>query len=264
MNIVKTMKAMASVAAVVAVLGMAQQASAIVVIYGESGGVVVGEAETYSRRTNHPDGSFWAVVPLEETPADDPGPVISNARGGQYIQVLPDSSGPNPNPGGAGGPTNPPSIEYDMLINTVGTYRFFARWDNNSINRGASDSFFVDLVQMKDGPGGTIADWYELSQGGDSNFATSPWDAGGGFEQNVAGPANSAMLWTITTPGIYTLRFSEREDGAAIDSFVFQLNNLAAPTGNGPPTSGIIPEPATAMLGLMGLAGLARRRRARA
>ncbi|MEZ5305176.1 MAG: hypothetical protein R3F11_31710 [Verrucomicrobiales bacterium] len=48
------------------------------------------------------------------------------------------------------------------------------------------------------------------------------------------------MTWTLT-PGIYNLRFSQREDGAAIDAWVLQLNSLPAPTGLGrsfPPNQG--------------------------
>ena len=45
------------------------------------------------------------------------------------------------------------------------------------------------------------------------------------------------MTWVINDPGIYTLRFSQREDGSAVDAFVFQLSNLPPPTGTGPPQS---------------------------
>ncbi|MEX2213048.1 MAG: PEP-CTERM sorting domain-containing protein [Phycisphaeraceae bacterium] len=254
MSIRKSLMSKLSLVAAAAVLSAT--GSVFAITYGETGGVVTGEADVSPRRTAAAGGDFWQVVPDEGPSAG----TLLNARDGKFVQVLPDGGAGN------GGPTNPASIEYDLLINTVGTYRLFVRWDGNATNSGtagSSDSLFVDIVQFKDGGGG-VADWYELGQTVDGDFATLPWDAGGGFEENVAGPANSSMLWAITSPGVYTLRFSTREDASAIDAFVLQLNSLAAPTGVGPLTSGIIPEPATAMLGLMGLAGLARRRRARA
>jgi hypothetical protein len=196
-------------------------------VYLEVDGQIVGEAELFSMRTSDANGNQWLIVPNEATGA---GSFIANARGGKYIQSLPDNSS-------GGGPLIAPSIEYQMRINTPGTYRLFVRWDGNSSNRNNSDSLFADIVELKDGPGGTIADWYELVEFVDGNFGIRPWDGGGGFEQNQTSSSNSPMTWVISTPGIYTLRFSQREDGSAVDAFVFQLSSLPAPSGNGPPVS---------------------------
>lgn len=227
------------------------QASAV--LYQEVGGQVVGEAEVFTRRTFHAQGDGWFVVPNEDAGAG----TINGAREGVYVQSLPDDFV-------GGGPLNAPSIEYDIKIVTTGTYQLFVRNGNNqNVNGGGnSDSFFADIVQIKDGVGGTLPDWYEFSRN-DNDFQ---WDAGAGFEQNVGGPANNAALFAFDTAGIYTLRFSQREDGQAIDAFALQLQGagLTAPTGSqfGPAASAlIIPEPSTALLALFGMGAMARRRR---
>ena len=78
------------------------------------------------------------------------------------------------------------------------------------------------------------------AHGADSDFATIPWDPNAGFEEDDAAPINPIPgVWTISTPGEYTLRFVHREDGASVDAFVFQLSNMPAPTGDGPPASAL-------------------------
>ena len=194
--------------------------------FTEVGGVVFGEAENFTTRTPT-SGSFWKIVPDERLGSD--GAVnIDNARGGKYLTFLPDGG-----PGGS--PASDPSVEYAMQINTPGEYQLYVRWEIDQ-PEGNSDSLFVDVIELK---GAGVADWYELVKNtgnseGDQNFASSPWDAGGEAEQNGPGAANNPMVWDIAAPGTYTLRFSHREDGAALDAFVFQRSNLAAPTGNGP------------------------------
>lgn len=227
--------------------------------YIEAGGQVVGEAEIFSDRTTNLNQQTWVIKPTENsgTTAGDGGPIIANARGGAYVQSLPDFVGGST-------PTADPTITYHMSITTTGTYQLYTRWEGNTANAGASDSLFADIVELKDGAGGTIADWYEMTQPVNGDFASPAWDAGGGFEQNQASASNNPMTWEITSPGIYTLRYSVREDGSAIDAWVFQLASLNAPTGDGPAISQIqtvIPSPTAALAGVIGLAGLGMRRR---
>jgi hypothetical protein len=44
-------------------------------------------------------------------------------------------------------------------------------------------------------------------------------------------------VWTITTPGIYTIRVFQREDGATLDALILQRSNLGYPSNPGPPES---------------------------
>ena len=235
------MKAMgASVVVVLAVLLLHGQCEASD-IFVELGGVVVGEAEAFSRRTNI-GSEGWIIKPTEVSAVDtaNGGPIISSARGGAYIQGLPNTdAGFEPLVG--------PSVEYDLLISTPGTYQLFLRWDGADLRSQENDSLFADIIQLKDGPGG-VADHVQFSGRNDPNdpqgllpdgsFATTPWDGMGGAEvSNAAGLPRGPVTWTFPRPGIYTLRLGVREDGAAVDAFVLQLTSLVPPTGTGPPTS---------------------------
>ncbi|MBW3539574.1 MAG: right-handed parallel beta-helix repeat-containing protein, partial [Planctomycetes bacterium] len=184
----------------------------------ESGGVVVAEAEDHFTDRTTVNGRQWRVVPGE-----DPGDVAhANARGGAYLQVLPDSGG--------GSSTSPPfgtvpAVQYTVRIATPGQYQLFVRWDGHD---GGSDSMYGSIVELRDGTGGQ-ADWYRFSHGGDANFDTIPWDGVGEFEGVSVGGNNVPAAWNITEPGDYTLEFLPREDGVSLDAFVLS----AVSFGNG-------------------------------
>ncbi len=211
------------------------------VIYVEQGGVVVGEGELFTSRATY-SGKDWPIVALEAAnglggPAYSVGPPANyqNARGGRFIQSLPDDNG------ATGGPRGATSLSayYKMLITTTGTYRLYTRWQGHG---GNSDSIFFSINELSDGAVGAIADWYEDgSNHSTANFSNDNWDGSGGMEQNTAGPSQNPMTWTIATPGIYTLRVEPREDGLGIDAFAFQLSSLSAPTGYGPKRSLLVP-----------------------
>ena len=209
----------------VAAVGQTARIAPGAILYLESGGRVVGEGEAFSNRVAVvPQGDNWLVVPTE-----DPGVGgLSGARGGEFVQALPDGAG------GGGGPNVPPEIHYQMDITTPGTYQLYLRWANNQNvgGGGNSDSMFVDVMEIKDGGGGQ-ADWYELV----GNSGSFRWDAGGQAEINSAGAANNPITWDIASPGIYTFRVTQREDGSAVDAFVFQRSDLPAPVDFGPPPS---------------------------
>jgi len=129
---------------------------------------------------------------------------------------------------------------------------YIRREGNNSIpdsTAGSSDSIFMDIVELKDGdrttgvfgsPPNLIADWYEAAGNVDGDFATVPWNTSCQAETNSAGASGLSADWLIPTQGVYTLRFSQREDGAAVDAFVFQLKTLPAPTDDGPAMSSLV------------------------
>lgn len=214
-------------------LGAALLAAGLLVISTAQGGIVytstngqfVMEGEWYSSRadTAYPDS--WLVVPDENGGAG----TLNLARGGKFVQSLPDQVGTG------GGPMVAPSIQYSVAVTDPGTYRLYLRWGNNTNigGGGNSDSMFVDLVEIKDGTGTGQADWYEMTH----NSNTFRWDGGGQAEINSAGAADNPMTWNIATPGVYNIRVSQREDGSAVDALVLQKASLPAPTGLGPVTS---------------------------
>jgi hypothetical protein len=180
-------------------------------------GQVVIEAHQYD------SADRWVIVPNQSpgTPTR-----FVNARGDIYVQI-PDGQG------GSSPALTSRAITYQFEISQAGIYDFFPRWTGWD---GASDSIFVDIVELKDGTGGTIADWYEFTGGGNSDFSSPDWFVNGGFETNSGGVPSSAPPagWNFAAPGVYTLRINAREDGAALDAFVFQLTGGGAPSGMGP------------------------------
>ena len=83
-------------------------------VYEESGGRVVIEAENFHSRTRHTHSEaqdqHWHIVPSEDGTdflADAGDPPFDNARGGKYVQVLPDG------PGG-GGANIDPKLEFKL------------------------------------------------------------------------------------------------------------------------------------------------------
>ena len=169
-----------------------------------------------------------------------PGGVkYSNAQGDHYMQVLADGGGASL------GVNSNTFLDFDIGIPVAGTYQLAVRWDGHD---GGSDSMYAQILELKDGTGGDIADWYRYSHGGDLNFATESWQDVAGFERSDAGGNNTDALWYLE-PGDYTLRFTPREDGVAIDAFRLTLNEY------------YIPEPATLSLLAAGGIGLVLRRR---
>lgn len=200
--------------------------------YIESNGVVSMEGEAFSSRTiNGATLDQYTIVPGESAGA---GP-NSNFRGKGYVQSLPDDQ-----IGTGSGPNIGATVSYEVNISTPGTYRLFLRWDGNATvgGGGNADSIFADIVELKDGSGGAIADHYEYNTSVDGNFNTNAWDGNGGFELNTAtGTPKVAANFNITTPGKYNVRVSQREDGSTVDALVLQLANLAAPSNTGPVVS---------------------------
>ena len=192
-----------------------------------SGGRIVVEAENYTNRQTHTQGFEYTEIPAEAAGS----PEIANFRGEGYLQSLPDDS-TNFLDEDARGEIGGGYVEYTLQIETAGEYRLYPRWD--APNDG--NSLHGSIVELSDGRGGVIADWYMWGESEDQNFATRPWDTNSGFEEGVLGNVVQPVpaVWEIDTPGEYTVRFAIRETGAAIDTFIFQLSSLPVPTGDGP------------------------------
>jgi hypothetical protein len=233
-------------------------------VYKESGGIVVIDAIHFDYRnfefTDAPVPHHFHIVPDEDgvnTAAhpwgDTHSPDFANSRSGKYLQILPDAGAnngncttcPNENVG------FPPYAEYKIQITTVGQYQLYLRqigWD------GASDSFFAQILEFA--PPGPGPNFYRFAPNPDTPdfnalrnipFDTTTENQGwSGYAEAapvVNGGDNSAekpALYNITTPGLYTIRMSMREDGSAIDALILQLASMPVPgPGNGPAESAI-------------------------
>ena len=238
--------------------------SAKAAVYKESGGIVVVDAKDFDYRnfefTDAPVPHHFHLVPDEDgvtTPehpwGDTHSPDFANSRTGHYLQILPDAGAnngncptcPNENVG------FPPYAEYKVEISTVGVYQLYLRqvgWD------GASDSFFAQILEFA--PPGPGPNFYRFAPNPDSAdfnaLRNIPFDATtenqgwSGYAEAapvVNGGDNSGekpALYNITTPGLYSIRMSQREDGSAIDAVILQLASLPTPgPGNGPAESAI-------------------------
>ncbi|MBM3878791.1 MAG: hypothetical protein FJ387_03590 [Verrucomicrobia bacterium] len=224
-----------------AVLWLATPLTGQAAVYQESGGRVVIEAEHYDSRTVNPAGNrHWHLVPDEDAnpdPNDFPPFWFVDARGNQYMQVLPDITGNDFIHNTDSQVDIDPKLDFRVRINTPGTYRLFLRWTAPDTQ---GNSLYAQVLELKDGPGGAIADWYryEFPAAEMTGSFANTWRADGAAETSGSGPTGDP-LWTIATPGFYTIRLTYREDGCAVDTLCLQLDSLPPPTEPGPPESAL-------------------------
>lgn len=202
-------------------------------VFKEAGGVIVIEAEHYNARTANADGGIWRVIPTETSvPAGTPD--MTNARDGAYVRSLPDSAGGGVNHNVAGDALNtPPFIDYSVVITTTGDYKLSMRWGGYD---GSSDSIYASIVELKDTD---PTQWYRYAKGipTDFNDPAAGWDSSAAPNDITAGGAEIPAVWNIPTPGTYTIRITQREDGSSLDTICFQRTNLPDPGTPGPAES---------------------------
>jgi tetratricopeptide (TPR) repeat protein len=122
--------------------------------------------------------------------------------------------------------------DYKVRITQVGEYQLYVR---SARHDGLSNSIYAWIEELADGPGGTIADWYMYTIYHTYASFTKDWDEEGFFERVQLRLRDSVpSVWQIAAPGDYTITLAAREDGVAIDAFVFQLASLPAPEAKGP------------------------------
>ncbi len=219
-------------------------------VYKEAGGVVVIDAIHFDYRnfefTDAEVPHHFHIVPDEDglvSPShpwgDTHAPDYLNSRTGHYLQLLPDAGAnngncptcPNQNVGFA------PYAEYKVQITTVGEYQLYLRqlgWD------GASDSFFAQILEFA--PPGPGPNFYRFAPNPDSpdfdallndpndNNTAQGWSGYATPAPAVNGGGGEVKaLYKITTPGLYSIRLSQREDGAGVDGVALQLSSLAPP-----------------------------------
>ncbi len=195
--------------------------------FTETGGQVVVEAEHFGARKAAADGHGWRVVPGEDAGVN---PAV-NFRGTGFLQVVPETGAFDGNPLA----DKAAYVDYKVHVTTTGVYQLYTR--SASFDVG-SDSFYARVLELHDGPGGAVADYYQYTiYNGQDLGASGAWRGTAGLETAGGYPGEQAATWNITAPGDYTLRFSMREDGAMLDAFVLQLQSLPAPTGQGPAES---------------------------
>jgi hypothetical protein len=116
-------------------------------------------------------------------------------------------------------------IDYRVAVEKPGTYRLYARWLGLD---QASDSLFAFIIKP-DGtvPKGVGPDYFIFHQFKGGWY----WDnrgVGGTPYSSTAGNPDSAV-WRIKEPGVYTIRVAQRENRTALDTLVFQTENLPSP-----------------------------------
>jgi hypothetical protein len=217
----------------------------------ESGGQVVIEAEHYTSKvddgTNHP----WVLVP-DDAPLDAGGTnaVFVNARDGRFLQVQPDDGNNKGNDVSLVG--TPPYLDYAVKITTVGEYQLYLRvlgWDPD----GSADSVYAEVLSNGERLAAPNPGWYRyggLLPGGlpmdFSLLRNNPLDptpvgwTGYAAPEHVDGTDNDIpAVFTIDTPGTYTIRISQREDGTSLDALILQLSSMDPPLTPGPDESAV-------------------------
>lgn len=207
-------------------------------------GRFVMEAEHYSSRSTVANAGWWEVDGSNHTFLEGPsegqktptaerwekrwetGSVGLESRG-NYMMALGSISG-------AVAPIDSsyagPFLDYRIAIEAPGTYRLYARWAAWDIN---SDSLYAYIVKS-DGTvlRGAGPDYFMFHQ----SHGRWHWD-NRGVENTpyatLAGMPHRA-IWTIKEPGVYIIRVAERENRTALDTLVFQTDDLPAPGGSGP------------------------------
>ena len=210
-------------------------------IWAESNGVVTVEAATYFSKTarNSHDWTLQSDGVLEAYN-------MSGVRGTNYLTLLPDINTYTSNTRTQSGTTllldYDATVDYQVYIATPGTYRLHLRAAGHD---NGSETLYAGIVELRDGDGGVnggnpeasgdiLADWYRYIASVSGTFA---WISTAEYESDDGSGAAQNPDWTISQPGIYTIRVSWREDGISLDALVLQLNSLPAPTGSGPAAS---------------------------
>ena len=119
-------------------------------------------------------------------------------------------------------------IDYRVAVEKPGTYRLYVRWLGLDLN---SDSLFAFLLKP-DGtvPKGAGPDYFVFHQFKGGWY----WDSRGIGGTPYSGTAGSpdAAVWRIKEPGVYTIRVAHRETRTALDTLVFQTEDLPSPAGS--------------------------------
>lgn len=206
----------------------------------EAKGQVVIEAEHFEKRTTEQGGGghHYVIVPDEDPGVGGP---FSNARGGKFMQVIPET-GQSKN-ADASVVGKDPHLDYTVQITTTGEYQLYLRTIGYS---GGADSVYAQILEIASpawyrfspDPNGT--DFSSLYNDNSDPTTAIGWNGYAGPELNSGDDGEVPAVWTISKAGTYTIRLSQREDGNAIDAMILQLSSLPPQKDPGPPESATI------------------------
>ncbi len=226
--------------------------------FWNSDGIIAGEAEEFTARGGA-SVDQWVLVDETAPPLgsnDSGGGTPEGASGGFYMQALPDGGSPS---GFAGGGTtlagrfaqvshaNNPTLDYEIYVTDPGTYRLWLRRGGDG---GGGDSMYGRLLKGHDSAGDALAefgdgafggapDWYRWAGEGNLDFDSGTvWEEDVEIESTDGGGTNADANFTITQADIdanggkFTIRYTYREDGVALDAWALQQIGVAAnPSG---------------------------------
>src|SRR5207249_1210873 len=143
----------------------------------------------------------------------------------------------------------PTYVECKVNITRLGQYQLYLRQVGRD---GASDSFFGQILEFappgprpnfyRYSPNPTTGDFAALQNDpNDVTTADQGWSGYAAAAPRVDGDGGEVKaLYNITTPGLYTIRLSQREDGAGVDAIILQLASMPPPVNTPAPAESAI------------------------
>lgn len=196
-------------------------------VFGESDGVVIVEAEHFHRQSLD-ELRRWYVVSARDAPAVEPDgdPAhLDGASGGAYVEALPDTRRTHDDTLVQGENfSNQPGrlavLHYRLHFSNPGRYYVWVRafstgTEDNGIHVGLDGEWPASGQRMQ---------WCE----GKHSWR---WASRQRTQEQHCGEAGKIWL-DVTTPGLHEIQFSLREDGFEFDKFALSLrpdNPLAQP-----------------------------------
>jgi hypothetical protein len=201
------------------------------VVFEEVDGLIAAEAEHFALQT-HDDVRRWYLVTKDNTPDVEPDGDPNHAEGasgGAYLEILPDTRRTHGDPliGGQNFSNEPGRLGvlyYPVYIDTPGRYYVWGR-----INcTGSEDNGLHVGIDGTWPPSGRRMQWV-------GSHGQWQWDSKQRTAQVHTGEKYKLYL-DIEEPGLHTIMFSMREDGAEFDKWLMALEReFARPSDAGPP-----------------------------
>lgn len=209
----------------------------------ESGGLVVVEAEHYTQATPNTieilgqpvlmDNRRWYPQEGKQNgPGPDPDGFHSGAGGNSYLECLPDTrvthSDPIEDGSIYGDLTGGAQLDYEIDFETTGTYWVWVR----GYSTGTEDNGMHVSID-----GVVPATGWKIQMCGQNQWKwTNAQRDTGGSSCGI----NGTIMIQVTTPGVHTISFHQREDGFEFDRFLMTVDPFYTPSGGGPDESPVL------------------------